>query len=219
MVFRFLSTRNLHRTGIVGHPSAARQRLSVFCRIPETTIADLELRHHFPYHAPEWFHGRDMAPYRPHLSPRFCLECLRQQMRDEQVLHVQANWAVPVLTHCQTHLLRLQNYCKSCCSTKPVEWLATARLRKILCKRCCEALLSDPDVELREKRLIAVVSLQAVILRAARGVNPDTFWFGRISAQSFMQVIRDLIALLTIGNTEKARCLQSDLQEMHSSVT
>ena len=63
------------------------------------------------------------------------------------------------------------------------------------------------------------MSLQAVILRAARGVNPDTFWLGRISAQSFMQVIRDLIALLTIGNTEKARCLQSDLQEMHSSVT
>jgi hypothetical protein len=57
--------------------------------------------------------------------------------------------------------------------------------------------LSEPDVELREKGLIAVVSLQAVILRAARGVNPDTFWLGRISAQSFMQVIRDLIALLT----------------------
>jgi hypothetical protein len=52
-------------------------------------------------------------------------------------------------------------------------------------------------MELRDKGLIAVVSLQAVILTAARGVNPDTFWLGRISAQSFMQVIRDLIALLT----------------------
>jgi hypothetical protein len=52
-------------------------------------------------------------------------------------------------------------------------------------------------MELRDKGLIAVVSLQAVILTAARGVNPDTFWLGRISAQSFMQVVRDLIALLT----------------------
>jgi hypothetical protein len=175
----------------------ARQRLSVFCRIPETTITGLELCHHFPYHAPEWFHGRDLAPYRPHLSPRFCLECLLQQIRNERVLHVQANWAVPVLTHCPTHLLRLQNYCKSCCGTNPVEWLATAPFRKILCKHCFGPLSSEPDMELRDKGLIAVVSLQAVILTAARGVNPDTFWLGRISAQSFMQVVRDLIALLT----------------------
>src|SRR6202021_3679753 len=100
-----------------------------------------------------------------------------------QVFHCETNWAGPLLTHCPTHLLRLQNCCKSCCGTKPV----AALFRKILCKHCCEPLLSEPDVELREKGLIAVVSLQAVILRAARGANRDTYWFGRTRAHGFFK--------------------------------
>ena len=39
-------------------PEEIRQRLSVFCRIPAATIAELEIRNAFVGHRPEWFYGR-----------------------------------------------------------------------------------------------------------------------------------------------------------------
>jgi TniQ len=178
-------------------PEEIRQRLSVFCRIPAATIAELEIRNAFVGHRPEWFYGRPTTPYRPHLNPPFCLLCLAEQVRSGCPLHVQAAWAVPVFTHCTSHLWRFQASCNSCWTNDPMEWLATGRHQPILCKHCSQPLTTKLDKAPPGKSFLTIVSLEAAILAASRGSSPDTFWAGSTSAECFMQMIGDLIHLLT----------------------
>ena len=178
-------------------PEQIRHRLSAFCRIPAAKIAELEIRNAFLGHPLEWFYARQTTPYRPHLNPPFCMLCLTEQLRSGRPLHVQAAWAVPVFTHCPSHLLPLRACCSSCWNNDPVEWLATRRHQSILCKYCAKPLTTRLDKTPPSKGFLTVVSLEAAILAASRGSSPDTFWAGRTSAECFMQMIGDLIQLLT----------------------
>lgn len=178
-------------------PEQLRQRLSVFCRTPAAKIAELEIRNAFVGPRPEWFYARKTTPYRPDLNPFFCLPCLAEQVRSGCPLHVQAAWAVPVFTHCPSHLWPFQASCNSCWTNDPVDWLATRRHQPILCKHCSQPLTTRLDKAPPSKGLLTIVSLEAAILAASRGSSPDTFWAGRTSAECFMQMIGDLIQLLT----------------------
>src|SRR5450755_26780 len=134
--------RSFDRRYVVGALSTGRclpavaPSLSVFCGIPASKIAALEIRNAFVGHRPEWFFARQTTPYRTHLNPSFCLPCLAEQIRGGCPLHVQAAWAVPILTHCPSHLVALQALCPSCWIHDPVDWLAAQKHRIILCKRC-----------------------------------------------------------------------------------
>lgn len=178
-------------------PEEVRHRLSVFCRIPASKIAELEISNAFVGHRPEWFFARQTTPYRPHLSPSFCLPCLAEQIRGGCPLHVQAAWAMPILTHCPLHLVALQALCPSCWIHDPVNWLAAHQRRIILCRRCSKPLTAPSDKKLRGKGLLAVISLESAILAAMRGESPDSCWAGTTSAECFMRMIRDLTQLLT----------------------
>jgi hypothetical protein len=50
---------------------------------------------------------------------------------------------------------------------------------------------------LARREMGRVVSFQTTLLAAARGCAPDTFWLGKISAATFVQIVRDLLQLLT----------------------
>jgi hypothetical protein len=178
-------------------PEEVRHRLSVFCRVPASKIADLEIRNAFVGHRPEWFYARQTTPYRPHLNPSFCLLCLVEQIRGGFPLHVQAVWAAPIFTHCPSHLLPLQTSCNSCRTDAPVEWLATQTRQAILCKHCATPLTARSGKAPHSKGLLTVVSLEASILASTRGCSPDNFWAGSTSAECFMRMIGDLIQLLT----------------------
>jgi len=178
-------------------PEEVRHRLSVFCRIPACKIAELEISNAFVGHRPEWFFARQTTPYRPHLNPSFCLLCLVEQIRGGFPLHVQAAWAVPIFTHCPSHLVPLQAFCNSCRTGAPVEWLATHPHQAILCKHCGTPLTARSGKAPHSKGFLAVVSLEAAILASARGCSPDSFWAGSTSAECFMRMIGDLIQLLT----------------------
>jgi hypothetical protein len=42
-------------------PEEVRHRLSVFCRIPASKLADLEIRNAFVGHSPKWFYARQSS--------------------------------------------------------------------------------------------------------------------------------------------------------------
>ena len=104
---------------------------------------------------------------------------------------------MPVFTHCTSHLWPFQASCNSCWTNDPVEWLATRRHQPILCKHCSQPLTTKLDKAPPGKSFLTIVSVEAAILAASRGSSPDTFWAGSTSAECFMQMIGDLIHLLT----------------------
>src|SRR5450755_3890075 len=167
--------RSFDRRYVVGALSTGRclpavaPSLSVFCGIPASKIAALEISNAFVGHRPEWFFARQTTPYRPHLNPSFCLLCLVEQIRGGFPLHVQAAWAVPIFTHCPSHLVPLQAFCNSCRTGAPVEWLATHPHQAILCKHCATPLTARSGKAPHSKGFLAVVSLEAAILASTRG--------------------------------------------------
>ena len=95
-------------------PEEVRHRMSVFCRIPASKIAELEIRNVFVGHRPEWFFARQTTPYRPHLNHLFaCCAWLNRFEVDSRCMCKRRG-------PCQSSLTARRTWCHSRLSAIPV---------------------------------------------------------------------------------------------------
>jgi hypothetical protein len=99
--------------------------LAAWCRIPASVLRASDLQRAFPEASLDWFsqHGDDHVLARfvtPVLRPRFCAECLGQQLQAGVALHVPAEWALACLTHCLHHRALLISSCARCFRDDPL---------------------------------------------------------------------------------------------------
>jgi TniQ protein len=174
--------------------------LAAWCRIPESMLRASDLQRAFPEASLDWFsqYTGDHALERfitPVLRPGFCAVCLGQQLHAGVATHVPAEWALACLTHCPHHRALLLSSCASCFRPDPLDLSLATTHRVPRCRFCDTAL---PLFVEREHDPAAVLfPLQRTILACLRGQPPSMNVVGPCTARTFVQLIADLVALVT----------------------
>ncbi len=110
-------------------------------------------------------------------------------------MHLRAEWALAFLTHCPKHLRSLTISCRNCCCSG--SYAFTAAASNLVCARCGHLIPLHFFTGNCKASTVAVVLLQAQMLRTVRGLPPDTLWLGAISAERFLSTINDILRLQT----------------------
>jgi hypothetical protein len=174
--------------------------LAAWCRIPESMLRASDLQRAFPEASLDWFsqYTGDHALERfitPVLRPGFCAVCLGQQLHAGVATHVPAEWALACLTHRPHHRALLLSSCASCFRPDPLDLSLATTHRVPRCRFCDTAL---PLFVEREHDPAAVLfPLQRTILACLRGQPPSMNVVGPCTARTFVQLIADLVALVT----------------------
>jgi hypothetical protein len=118
-----------------GLPPAWCQALAKWSRLDEAQIHALDLGRWFPGRDLSWFSRRwdlsgkpDSAEGSPWwTAAKFCLRCVRQQVRARFPLHRLPEWAPAFVTHCPEHFGEpLRQHCL-CCHRQEPGWMIVAR--------------------------------------------------------------------------------------------
>jgi TniQ len=198
--------------GVMDHglPTAWRTRLATFCRIPESRIRLIDLQSQFPNRNLSWFtharafHGSSGEPS-IQLGRPFCVPCGEERRERYKPAYIRADWALAFRTHCPHHLSPLIDGCGACGRMTFPRWSGTQ-----FCCQGCEAPLKPTHTLSDSPGLRAVVRLQNTIHGCFLGRPPELHWLGSLSGNRFLQVIFELIDILT-HRTGEPRLVLTDL--------
>jgi len=195
-----------------------RSALAIVCRASDLDVQALELSHQFRNLRPQWLlPGTEMASI-PVVKPGICTECIAEQHSAGVPMHLRAEWALAFLTHCPKHLGWLSTSCRNCYSSGAYAF--TAGGANLLCARCGLPIpldFSTGDYGV-STGVGVVVALQAQMQRAARGLPPDPFWLGAISAKHFLLTTNDILHLLTHRKNGQGSILANSLGPREFSI-
>jgi hypothetical protein len=198
--------------GVMDHglSIAWRTRLAKFCRITENHIRVIDLQSQFPDRNLTWFtHTRDFhgSPGEPpiQLCRPFCVHCGEEQQQLNGPPYIRAAWALAFRTHCPRHLSPLMDRSSSCGMITFPRWSSS----RFCCQRCT-ATLKPTHTLLDSPGLRAVIWLQETIHDCLRGRHPEPYWLGSVSGSRFLQVVFELIDILT-HRTAEHRFILADM--------
>jgi hypothetical protein len=182
--------------------------LAAWCRIPASVLRASDLQRAFPEASLDWFsqHGDDHVLARfvtPVLRPGFCAACLGQQLQAGVALHVPAEWALACLTHCLHHRALLISSCARCFREDPLDRSLMITDRVPRCRFCDTVLplFIEPD----DDPVAVLFPLQRTIIECLRGHPPSVDMVGPCTARTFVQLIADLVALVTARDAVEQR--------------
>jgi len=191
-------------------PTVWRIRLATFCRIPESRIRLIDLQSQFPNRNLSWFtHARAFhrSPGEPaiQLGRPFCVPCGEEQREMHKPTYIRGDWALAFRTHCPHHLSPLIDGCAACGMMTFPSWSGAC----FCCQRCKAPL--KPTHRLSDSPgLRAVVGLQNTLHKCFLGRPPEPYWLGPLSGSRFLQVVFELIDILT-HRTGEPRLVLTDL--------
>jgi len=186
-----------------GLPSAVLLALSKFCRIREGQIRSLDMQQQLPGLKPDWLSCASPSAPMPLFMPTTrvesgsCIQCIRNQILRQEPAHLLAEWGLAFLTHCPKHAEFLHPSCSHCWGA--IVPLSSPTLAKLTlrCPRCGVPRENTPIRREMETALPSILSLEAAVLQAVRGQAADPVWAGHASTGTFLNMVEDLIWLLT----------------------
>jgi TniQ protein len=191
-------------------PPATCARLAVWCRVPEPEVRALDLQLAFPEASQDVFsqHTATHSLARfitPVMRPGLCPACLMEQIQVGVAMHVPAEWALACLTHCLQHRALLLPLCANCFRADVLDVSGEDTHRVPRCRFCGHGL---PVLAARDHDpLDFLLPLQRTILACLRGQPPPLHWAGPCTARGFVQLIADLMGLVTSRDAADARVL------------
>jgi len=186
-----------------------RCALAIAGRVSDLDVQALELGNQFRNLQPEWVLPGAKVVLISVAKPGICTECIAEQHIAGVPMHLRAEWALAFLTHCPKHFRWLSISCPICyCSGS---YALTAAASNLLCARCGHPIPLHFFTGDYKASTVAVVLLQSQMLRTIRGLPPDPFWLGAISAERFLSTINDILRLLTHRENGEGSILANSL--------
>jgi hypothetical protein len=174
--------------------------LAQACRIPQDSLAEVDLCAQLPY-TPVWLFLPAVLHVpngyrRSTISIPSCHVCFWEHENQGTPPYWKTEWSLALVSRCPKHLVLLSANCHHCHLGK-LALLAHPTNRRLVvrCTTCFRAGASHPLPDLGEAvrhRTPLVVGLGQALVAAYRGLDPDPMWLGPLPATTFLSVIDDL---------------------------
>src|SRR6516165_7838428 len=136
----------------------------------------------------------------PYARSPLYLPKVEQTVKDGLPVHRRAEWSLAFLTHCPHHQDEpLRRYCLRCHREEP-RWVITreGQDEEVQCWHSGTALQHWPgdNIERFSPSLKLTLRLESTLLRSLNGQAPEPFWVGNVDAETFVNLVAELFALL-----------------------